>query len=972
MITKPIAELMTKEVVQIPPATTLAECAELMAARRISSLIVSDRDMPLGILTERDLVRLLSQNVALDQAVRDLMAAPLVTVRADTDYRDAYHLLIKHNIRHLVVVDDQQRMTGIVTETDYRRHSGIEEFIGLRTIASIMDTDVLAMPAYTRVADAATLMHSQRRSCAIVIEGLKPVGIITERDMVGLYQRQLGNSVVAEIMSSPVATVRPEQLVIDAVQIMQTGGIRHLAVVDVRGDMLAVVSEHDVVKHNEGHYVDLLNKIIEEQLTDLQQKQAKIDELTYQTALLASEQKLYDKQRTFDTVVENALDAFVLMDSQGMIVGWNKLAEKTFGWNKAEAMGKPLHTLIIPPAYRDQHLRGMGRFLASGEHLILNKRIEINALDRQGREFPIELSVTPIKSMEGHLFASFIRDISERKRIEEEMSVASLIYMNSSEAMMVTDADGAILNVNPAFTALTGYRLEEIAGKNSSILSSDRHDQEFFRTMWHKLNTVGIWQGEVWNRRKNREIYAEWLTINTIYKKDGTPYRRVALFSDITEKKQSEELIWTQANFDALTGLPNRRMFQDRLEFEIKKSRRAGLSMALMYIDLDRFKEVNDILGHHVGDLLLKDTALRLRSCVRETDTVARLGGDEFTVILSELDDPAGTARIAQQILDKLTERFQLQNESIYISASIGITLYPDDAGNIEDLRKNADQAMYAAKQQGRNRFSFFTPILRDIAQNRLQITRDLRQALVDKQFVLHYQPIVDLSDGSIRKAEALIRWQHPQRGLIGPSEFISIAEDTGMILAMGDWVFQQATSQVRQWRTEHCPEFQISINKSPVQFQNDDTLYKIWLQRLIELGLTGQSIVIEITENPLLERKAIANEKLLEFRDAGIQVAIDDFGTGYSSLAYLKHYHIDYLKIDQTFICNLNDDASDRVLCEAIIVMAHKLGMKVIAEGVETEQQRDFLRAAGCDFGQGYLFSRPLPATEFEALLHA
>lgn len=418
MITKTIAELMTREVVQVPPVTTLAQCAELMTAKRISSLIVSDQDLPLGILTERDLVRLLSQNTALDHPVRDLMAAPLVTVRADTDYRDAYHLLIKHNIRHLLVVDDQQRMAGIVTETDYRRHSGIEEFIGLRTIASIMDTDVLAMAPQTKVADAAALMHNHRSSCAIVIQGLKPVGIVTERDMVGLYRRQLGDSLVADIMSGPVTSVRPEQLVIDAVQIMQSGGIRHLAVVDVRGDMLAVVSEHDVVKHTEGHYVDLLNKIIGEQLSDLQQKQAKIDELAYQTALLASEQKLYEKQHTFDTVVENALDAFVLIDSQGLIAGWNKLAEKTFGWSKAEAMGKALQTLIIPPAYRDQHLRGMGRFLASGEHLILNKRIEINALDRQGREFPIELSVTPIKTENGYLFASFIRDITEKKQSE--------------------------------------------------------------------------------------------------------------------------------------------------------------------------------------------------------------------------------------------------------------------------------------------------------------------------------------------------------------------------------------------------------------------------------------------------------------------------------------------------------------------------------------------------------------------------
>ncbi|MGY6274424.1 putative bifunctional diguanylate cyclase/phosphodiesterase [Methylomonas sp. MgM2] len=522
-----------------------------------------------------------------------------------------------------------------------------------------------------------------------------------------------------------------------------------------------------------------------------------------------------------------------------------------------------------------------------------------------------------------------------------------------------------------ASTVLTGFSAEEAIGRTPRILNSGLHDKAFYDAMWQELNSSGFWQGEIWNKRKNGEIYTEWLTINSIYKDDGSCFRRVALFSDITDKKKAEELIWTQANFDPLTGLPNRRMFNDRLIQEIKKAHRGGLRLALMFIDLDHFKEINDILGHNVGDHLLKETANRLSACVRETDTVARLGGDEFTIIVSTLEDAVITDRIARGILAKLAAPFKLDGETLYVSASIGITIYPDDTTDVNELCKNADQAMYSAKRQGRDRFSYFMPSMRDRAERRMRLSAGLRIALSENQFQVYYQPIIDLSDGSIRKAEALIRWQHPERGLISPAEFIPIAEETGRIVELGNWVFQQAALQVMHWRKRYRADFQVSVNKSPVQFQNDEIFYKGWIEQMHELALSGDSVVIEITESLLLDKKPIVNEKLLLFRDAGIQVAIDDFGTGYSSLAYLKMYDIDYLKIDRSFIKNLQPDSSDLVVCEAIIAMAHKLGMKVIAEGVETSDQRDLLIAAGCDYGQGFLFSEPVPAAEFEALLN-
>jgi len=387
--------------------------------------------------------------------------------------------------------------------------------------------------------------------------------------------------------------------------------------------------------------------------------------------------------------------------------------------------------------------------------------------------------------------------------------------------------------------------------------------------------------------------------------------------------------------------------------------------MALMLIDLDRFKEVNDSLGHDTGDILLIEAARRITSCVRESDTVARLGGDEFTVILSGLDDTGRIEQIAKTVIAKLAEPFKLGADEAFISASVGVTLYPDDASELDVLFKNADQAMYAAKAAGRNRVHYFTSELQVAAETRRRLTSDLRTALQAEQFQVYYQPIVDLATGEIYKAEALIRWMHPERGTISPLDFIALAEDTGLIVPIGDWVFKQAVHQAHQWRQRFHPSFQISVNISPVQIRQDNLVCIQWAEYLIREGMPKQSVAIEITEGLLLD--AELNEKLLSFRDAGMGISIDDFGTGYSSLAYLKRFDIDFLKIDRSFVQNLGSDGGNQALCEAMVMLAHKLGLQVIAEGVETTDQRDFLAAVGCDFAQGFLYSEPVPAHQFE-----
>ncbi|MCG2585075.1 EAL domain-containing protein [Massilia sp. TS11] len=537
---------------------------------------------------------------------------------------------------------------------------------------------------------------------------------------------------------------------------------------------------------------------------------------------------------------------------------------------------------------------------------------------------------------------------------------------------LIDAASGACRDVNPRFADIAGRPAAELRQTPFiDLLHPD--DAAAEEAVMARLD-----QAELANHKSARRLVRPdgsvvWIALSIGgFEHDGVAAQRLCMIEDITDKKQSEAVIWQQANFDTLTQLPNRRMFHDRLEHDILKCRRDNLRIAVLFIDLDHFKEVNDTLGHHQGDVLLIEAARRIKGCVRAADTVARLGGDEFTVILSELDDVSRVDAIAEHVLTVLQAPYALGHEQAFVSASIGITLYPDDAKDADELIKHADQAMYAAKGAGRNRYAYFTPALQVAAQNRMRMTNDLRGALKAGQFEIHFQPIVSLRTGRIHKAEALLRWRHPQRGLVSPLEFIPLAEATGLIVDIGDWVFHEAAQWVAHWRRTHRPDFQVTVNQSPLEVAREGGGYAGWIADLAALGVEGDALTVEITEGLLLDASKTVTERLLQLRDAGIQVALDDFGTGYSSLSYLKKFDIDYLKIDRSFTRNLAPQSSDMALSEAIIVMAHKLGLSVIAEGVETEAQRALLIAAGCDYGQGYLFSRPLPAEAFDALLRA
>ena len=579
-------------------------------------------------------------------------------------------------------------------------------------------------------------------------------------------------------------------------------------------------------------------------------------------------------------------------------------------------------------------------------------------------------------SAEGFIRNGVIIDITERKLSEDALRANDARWKLALESTGdgVWDCDLAHRKIifSDRFKEMCGYDTADLP-EDIDELDQHIHPEDLPRVREDRFAHLDGHTPTYATEHRVRCKDGSWkwlLTRGLVISRDaqGKPLRMIGTHTDITNRKQAEALIWQQANYDGLTGLPNRQMLRDRLEQDIRKCKRDGQSVAVMFIDLDHFKEVNDTLGHDHGDLLLVEAAHRIRHCVRESDTVARLGGDEFTVVLPELDKLPRVEQIAQDIIAVLAEVFQLGSERAYVSASIGITFYPDDATVIEDLFKQADQAMYVAKDSGRSRFSYFTPSLQEAAQTRVRLTNDLRQALTDQQFRVFYQPIVELQTGRVHKAEALIRWQHPTRGLVSPAIFIPIAESSGLINEIGDWVFRESSAQVRHWRVQYQPDFQISVNKSPVQFRSEDNTLQDWFAHLRELGLPGQSMVVEITEGLLLEANADVSGQLNALRQAGIGVSLDDFGTGYSSLSYLQKFDIDFLKIDQTFVRGLAPASKNLALCKAIIVMAHELGMLVVAEGVETAEQRALLTEAGCDYGQGYHFARPMPAEDFES----
>lgn len=813
---QPLAELMQPQaLVSCPPLTPVYKVAGIMAEQNISCILVVEKERILGIWTEADSKKVLTGDVCcLEQPIVNVMSSPVLTIPGHASAADATELMKRSDVRRLLVIDEHNKATGLITQTDLIRQQHLEHYLVLRTIGSLITTEPLILAGSISLIKAATLMAQAKTDAVLVQMPAKGYGIVTERDLVRLIAQQNTNLTLADAASFPILTMPDNASLLQAVKILQERGYRHLGVTDTQGQLKGLLSHSHILLNMEHLYIHELR---------------------------------------------NALQA------------------------------------------HDLALRN------SAEHLKL----------------------------------------------------AYQVIEASQDAIMITDSKGIIQSVNPAFSYLTGYSSSEAIGQTPKLFSSGAHSSEFYQQMWHKLLQSGHWQGEIYNKRKNGEVYPEWLSISAIRDDRGQINQYAAIFSDMTERKKREKKIHQLAFFDEMTGLANRRLFHDRLELSLGNAKRHQHLLAVLFLDLDLFKRINDTLGHQAGDQVLIQVAERLSQVVRAGESVARLGGDEFTVLLPECTSAQDVEQLARRLVAQFNQPFLVLGQELVLTTSIGISFYPNDAQTSDELLRCADVAMYQAKSQGRNHYAFYHSSLGQQHKEALEMEQALRRAMAEQRLDVHYQPKICLADGSLDSFEALVRWHDPQLGHVSPDLFIPVAENLGLIQQLGAYVLEKVCLQLKSW-PEHST---VAVNISAKELA--DATFLSTLQSLIaKYAIEPHQLELEITESCLVPEQAEHTLVVLSaLRQMGIRIAIDDFGTGYSSLSYLRHLPIDTLKIDRSFIRTLPEDSSDSQITSAILAMAKALGLKVVAEGVETPEQLDFLRQAGCDLGQGYYFAKPKPA---------
>ncbi|WP_338506171.1 bifunctional diguanylate cyclase/phosphodiesterase [Pseudomonas poae] len=700
------------------------------------------------------------------------------------------------------------------------------------------------------------------------------------------------------------------------------------------------------------------------------------------TDQIEASESLRDSEQRYRMLAESISDVICSTDSQLALNYLSPSVNAVLGYDVDWVFKHGWQSIIANP----QQLTGVSALFeqvkrAAGDPLALAVLREqthtqlflFDCLRADGRKVPIEMRLVLVWDEQG-AFEGILgvgRDISQQRRAEKDLRMAATVFEHSTSAILITDPAGYIVQANEAFSRVSGYAVTDVLDQLPNMLTVDEQQEAHLRYVLKQLHQHSTWEGEVWLKRRNGEHYPAWVGITAVFDDEGDLASYVCFFSDISERKASEQRIHRLAYYDALTHLPNRTLFQDRLHTALQSAERQKSWVVLMFLDLDRFKPINDSLGHAAGDRMLKEMAIRLLGCVAEDDTVARMGGDEFTLLLQP-----GASRelalnraihVAEQILASLVKPFVLEGREFFVTASIGIALSPQDGNELSQLMKNADTAMYHAKERGKNNFQFYQADMNASALERLELESDLRHALEQDEFVLYYQPQFSGDGKRLTGAEALLRWRHPRRGLVPPGDFIPVLEELGLVVDVGDWVLSEACRQLKTWHQNKVRVPKVSVNISARQFSDGQLGTRI-ATILKDTGLPPACLELELTESILMREVNEAMQILASLKNLGLSIAVDDFGTGYSSLNYLKQFPIDVLKIDRTFVDGLPSGEQDAQIARAIIAMAHSLNLAVIAEGVETHEQLDFLREHGCDEVQGYLFGRPMPANRFEA----
>lgn len=1063
-----VGRLIGGDLVTVAPAAALPDVAAVMACGRLSAVLVVADGMPVGIVTERDILKAWRRRLDPATPAEAVMGRPVVSCAADCDYREAYRLLNSKRIHHLAVVDAAGCAVGLVSDGAFRANLDMDADAAQTRVAAAMTPDPVAIPLTADMETAVVLMERAAVTAAVVVENGEPWGIVTARDVVREFAAGGATRPVTEVMTAPVVTVGENETLADALALMRRRHIRRLVVTDAAGRLAGLLSQSDLVAHLDANFrefaeqrrdrarlayreaqarlraiydgspyfiglLDLDGLLLDANATALAAIDKPLGELigrpfwatpwwSHDVALQArlrdavaraaagesqrfeacqttasgrtvwvdfslhpvpdasgriawllpqgvdiTERKGAEEElRTLKRAVEHSNASIVITDEQGTIRYVNPRFCQLSGYGRGEAVGQNPR-FLKSGRVGDAVYRELWQTITAGQPWqgrLCNRK-------KNGDLYWEDTVISPVRDDSGRIshYVAVKEDITDKRAAEERLKLAASVYSSSHDGILITDPAGFVVDVNTAFERITGYSRSELVGNKASMLNSGQHDSFFFSHMWETIAREGIWRGEITNRRKDGSLLVEVLTISAVRDDDGQVSHYVGAFTDITELKKSQERLAFLAHFDALTGLPNRSLLTDRLSQAAERARRAETLLAVAYVDLDGFTPINESHGHQAGDRVLVEVAGRLTDALRGVDTVARIGGDEFVLLLPDIQLLGELETLLERILATIAVPLGAVGDAQALGASIGVTLYPLDGGDPETLLRHANQAMFAAKQAGGNQFHLFDADQDKRSRNHRDMAGRVREALVRNEFELWYQPKVNLRFGRVEGAEALLRWCHPERGILAPGEFLPYVEDSDFMVDLGNWVLEQAARQVESWLDKGI-EVAVSVNIAARHLQRPD-----FVERLGELlarhpRLPPGLLEIEILETAALEDMAFVTRLIEDCRRIGIDFALDDFGTGYASLAYFRQLPARTLKIDQGFVRNMLDDPGDLAIVEAVIGLTAAFQRSVIAEGVETAEHGNLLLELGCDLAQGYGIARPMPPADFETWL--
>lgn len=942
-----LGELMSASVKTIAPDVTLGEAARLMSAAPFSCLVVRQQGRLLGILTERDMVTQLHGQTSSVTPVSEIMTSPVIIAPEKDTFREGLLLMRQYGLHHLVVTNSAEEVVGVVSESDMRSHLGLGIVGKMHNLLTAMDRQSPRFPPDTPVTVALQRMVFERWDYVVVTRDDMPLGILTERDIPRLMRDQADVTalVLKQVMSSNLTTIIADSTLFEAVKLMTKSGLRHLVVIDATGHYLGVISQQGLLER-----IGL--ELIGDSLHELEalRNERKI-----------AEEELREREEIYRTLVNQAADAIVLIDGETLaFTEFNAVAHEGLGYTREEFAALSLVDLQAENT-REQVQKRVQQHLEKGSHNLL----EIAHLRKDGSVRMTRVSSRSVKIRgKGYLLAIW-SDITERKLAEEKIKLAASVFHEAREGIMITDADGTLIDVNRAFTAITGFEREEVFGKTPRVLKSHKHEREFYARMWQQLLKTEHWSGELWNCRKNGEEFPEQLSITAVKDTAGKITHYVGIFSDITEHKQQQAQIEHLAYYDALTRLPNRVLLADRMQQALSRADRMHKIVAVCYLDLDGFKPINDRYGHKAGDGVLTEIAKRLQEFIRTEDTIARLGGDEFVLLLTDLADEEESDSILARVLEIVTRPCELSTGiKVSVSASIGVTFYPTDHNDPDVLLRHADQAMYQAKQLGRNRMHHFDPRYDQQTKKLRELKSKVHAGLANGEFMLYWQPKVELVHGHVVGAEALIRWKQADDSIVMPGAFLPQLENDDLIVEIGDFVINEALATLTRWSGLGL-ELSGSINVAARQMMSVDFMPK--LRAVLEgHASVAPRLEMEILETTALEDLDKVKRLINECRALGVSTALDDFGTGYSSMTYFRRLPVDTVKIDQSFVRDMLDNADDLAIVQGILGLTKAFSKTSVAEGVELVEQLAVLQGMGCHLAQGYAIGYPMPEAEF------